>query len=116
MTRNTCRVARKPRPVRVRASEAVYGITAATYVGSPQQFAHIAGNRTDETSVEFAAMSEIYRSRRDCSLLQGGACMKERFVSLALLAAVIGIAPAFAQVSENAAGIYNRDNVIADCM
>ena len=42
--------------------------------------------------------------------------MKERFVSLALLAAVIGIAPAFAQVSEDAAGINNSDNVIADCM
>lgn len=42
--------------------------------------------------------------------------MKERFVSLALLAAVIGIAPAYAQVSTDAAGIANNDSVIADCM
>ena len=42
--------------------------------------------------------------------------MKERFVSLALLAAIIGIAPAFAQVSVDAAGISNNDNLIADGM
>jgi hypothetical protein len=42
--------------------------------------------------------------------------MKERFVSLALLAAVIGIAPAFAQTSESAAGISKSDSMLADCM
>jgi hypothetical protein len=43
--------------------------------------------------------------------------MKERIISLALLAAVsIGVAPAFAQVSEDASSITNNDNVIADCM
>jgi len=43
--------------------------------------------------------------------------MKERVISLALLAAVsIGIAPAFAQMSESAAGITSNDNVLADAM
>ena len=42
--------------------------------------------------------------------------MKERLITLALLAAVsIGIAPAFAQVSSDA-GIANNDNLLADCM
>lgn len=42
--------------------------------------------------------------------------MKERIITLALLAAVsFGIAPAFSQVSDNAASI-NSDNVVADCM
>ena len=43
--------------------------------------------------------------------------MKERIITLALAAAVtIGIAPAFAQVSEDAASFTNSDGVIADCM
>jgi hypothetical protein len=44
--------------------------------------------------------------------------MKDRIITLALSAAVaIGIgAPAFAQVSAEAQGIANNDNLIADCM
>jgi len=43
--------------------------------------------------------------------------MKERVISLALLAAVsIGIAPAFSQVGEDAAGVASNDNIIADGM
>jgi hypothetical protein len=42
--------------------------------------------------------------------------MKERIITLALAAAVtIGIAPAFAQVSQDVS-VANNDNVIADCM
>src|SRR5271156_4525440 len=43
--------------------------------------------------------------------------MKERIITLAVLAAVsFGIAPAFAQSSANEAIMVNSDNVIADCM
>jgi type II secretory pathway pseudopilin PulG len=43
--------------------------------------------------------------------------MKERIITLALLAAVsVGVAPAFAQVSTDAASISNNDNLLADCM
>jgi hypothetical protein len=43
--------------------------------------------------------------------------MKERIISLAVLAAVsFGIAPAFAQQSANDASTVSGDSVIADCM
>ena len=43
--------------------------------------------------------------------------MKERMISLALFAAVsIGITPAFAQVTQDAASIGTNDSLLADCM